>query len=63
MHETNRNYHNPNPLTLPRELIKDLPVEPKVPTDWRVWEINAPDRCAPHRPHCLLAYPESKALG
>jgi hypothetical protein len=43
MHEANRNYHNPNPLALPRELVKDLPVEPKVPTNWRVWEINGSD--------------------
>ena len=37
MNETNRNYHNPNPLVLPRELLpEDLQLEPKVPADWRV---------------------------
>jgi hypothetical protein len=44
MNETNRNYHNPNPLALPLdELPKDLQIESKVPAAWRAWEINLPE--------------------
>ena|SRR6266446_5139098 len=51
MHETNRNYHNPNPLVLTRDLLpEDLQLEPKVSADWRVWEINVPQHLEPRTP-------------